>query len=110
MVYVRRAGLSKQVDDALSDKWQTASLIAAQIDFRPESVTRTIELYTSRYGRPCSVSAAKTQMVSQNLRRLVLRGLLERRRLPLCKNEYRLKCAISSKHTASDPPSATTTG
>lgn len=67
---------AQEVLGYLSDSWQTASMIAAQIPFRPDSVSREL---TRPRGRACTVQAAKTNLASDALGKLFLRGAISRR-------------------------------
>jgi hypothetical protein len=79
----RCPGIKKSVLAVLrEDVWQTSEMIAAQIAFAPDAVSRVILT-----GRAVTASAAKSYIVANCIKR---DARIEKRKINSHKNEYRL--------------------
>jgi hypothetical protein len=85
--------LSESVLKVLTNEWQTASLIASQIEVPPDAIARTMQQMEANGRRKYpNVAAAKTQIVArrlnQNLRNK--QPIIEKRKVKRLLSEYRL--------------------
>lgn len=93
----KRAGLTKvsttEVIAVLTNDWQSARLISAQLVISPDALWRSVA--NNREGlwkgnRNMSIETAKAHMTTRFLRNLVSTGVAEKRKCSGNKNEYRL--------------------
>jgi hypothetical protein len=82
--------VTEQVKNVLTDKWQTAALLACQVNVQPDAIARVRANKAARHGYLGTVEASKTDLVARSLNILVASGFAEKQKISNCKNEYRL--------------------
>jgi len=80
-LHIRNDGIVQEARSVLADEWQSCSIIAAQLCFRPESINRAL-LRQKQHGKSSGESGGKTYLLSRCLNCIVKRGEAESRRNP----------------------------
>ena len=102
---IKHFEITSQVKAALTDRWQSCALIAAQVCFAPDALCRSREQKKKSEqircgdGHNTTYQAIKTSLASKSLHNLVKRGFAESRRIngKRTAKEYRL--ATSRQNT-----------
>jgi len=99
--------LSESVLKVLTNEWQTASLIASQIEVPPDAIARMMQQIEANGRRKYpNVAAAKAQVVSHRLNQYVKnkQPIVEKRKVNRLLNEYRLIQAAEESPCKSQQP------
>ena len=85
-------GMHAIVKAVLSDHWQTASIIAAQVDIPPDAIARRVAFYNAAGKWAMTPTAARSSIVSRTLYDFAKQGIVEKRLADGArkKMEYRL--------------------